>query len=1733
MENSLPLPTGVTIALNKVMPSANGSAGDPAIGFESDPSVGWYMDTEGNVVFTSGMDDTMLQNSNYTEFKKPIMFNEFEPDAINLVHKGILYKKPDDPGLWWLTEFGETNVAAGAAPPTMRMSQGTSAQPAFTFGSDCNSGLFLDSPGNVGVAAKGIEVVRFNKEMMKVFKPMEIMDSSVCNDPATPLTGYLYKKAGEPGLWWRSSDGEIDLTADLPASLQQPKGSAKIPTYTFLEDPDAGLYLIEPGRVGLSVNGSAKLEIKNSEIVADVPLRVPTGALSMPGITFSNNVKTGLFSTQSGHISMAAEGSKVFDVSQESVHTLVPLKVSSLVLANDVTTGLSGSKDHLDFNVGGKKKAFISQEGLHVSDILSLDKGLSMPHSTINEIDGSMSFISSGRTIMHLDPKGLHADVQVLAKSGTHIAPSYAFELAPNTGMFMEGGDLCLTGSSIKLKNKVELNGALQLPTGSLFTKPGQQGLYWQTSNGEVDLTIRGMSALPNKLELAPGGLSTPAYSFAGASTTGITLVNNALIQTVGGNAVISTDMQGMHLSGKFGIKDSSGAEVSLYKKPDSMDLFAKLPSSEEINLTNPITKYPIQVPAGKSIAFGGLLASATLDGIDLANSLKIKADAVQVNTKLEIKEQLQANASDSEHGVLYKEKGTQNLIWTAGGIHHNITKDLVDFKAQGNNDFKRPEFSFRNDLDTGLSKVEDNVVGLVAGGQLVLATAADQAMLYKPIAFVDTTSAPPAVPTEGKLYKKNGSKGLFWQTATDEIDLTQQQFPLVGPNGSAVNPTYAFQEAGYGLYKSGDMVGMTAGGQLVISARTGEAHVNGKLRITHDGQNGVVSIKNGNLYWNDTDLCDGMRYPIKAPDGDIAQPSYSFAGNTRLGITRVNDAITFVNHGSNIAQFTTVGMQTPMITTGKLNLDSNGVSGTLQQKGVDLVWKPTNGAEIVLGAPEDGFNGGIVGNDIDAPGFILNDYRMSVDNLNRFDISNNGQTVAKISSAGIQTNSVKMPVSTISDLNGIFTVEGAGGVIMRASENKIDFTADTIGIADGLLFKSGDSIIWQTDLGPVDLTDKTTTFPLKAPLSVLNNEVAYGYIGSNVGIAKDGNALVLKSENAYAVLEDDGYITSIGLNAGQICAADGLVIMANGIPTKLTKDKFETSGIIRGRKDAITFGYDAADYSVGISQINGSLGLVSGKATPTVLTDSSLNIKHRNLAFDDAILERRGSNLYWKVGSDEVHITKPHEEWYRETLTYTTAGNIRKGDIVCMDPAGSGKIYKGIGGLIQKVPTIASYTGNCKAMNVFDYDASNYVLAFTKVKLIGSRTHIVAVLLLMSKETQQIYKTYELVLTSNEYSTVGVLEDGYGKILQIDIDTYIIPFMKPGDNTVNIIKLRIPFSMTPEKSTLSVEMGVVCESMTAEYDNNNDCLVIVCHSSTTQNFAVALISAGRTNDSMTLGTVETMLSNLSVADINKQIHLVLVPGGTCVVSYGIMKMVFIISSHQGSITPGDAFMDYESIDCAGMFYDTNNGVIMTLEKTVSGSCYLQILDVLGIAIQKMTSKGFNNANIEPLGIAYNHLSGNYAILYATGGSAVPVYIQTFDFDGELIAMGLRYQDQNGIYEPTGPIKHEKNLFEIPGTKLFIYGYDPNILSTFEAGYHGNPSGYLGVANTDAAMGQICKVTVKGHIYYGDHLSTNWLGKKLYITDPAKNYPECLSTQSSHGVFFGTCLDSNRVLLGL
>jgi hypothetical protein len=86
----------------------------------------------------------------------------------------------------------------------------------------------------------------------------------------------------------------------------------------------------------------------------------------------------------------------------------------------------------------------------------------------------------------------------------------------------------------------------------------------------------------------------------------------------------------------------------------------------------------------------------------------------------------------------------------------------------------------------------------------------------------------------------------------------------------------------------------------------------------------------------------------------------------------------------------------------------------------------------------------------------------------------------------------------------------------------------------------------------------------------------------------------------------------------------------------------------------------------------------------------------------------------------------------------------------------------------------------------------------------------------------------------------------------------------------------------------------------------------------------------------------------------------------------------------------------------------------------------------------------------------------------------------------------------------------------------------------FEADYQGHPTAFIGVAESECKIGDECTVCIRGHMWKSPTpMSANWIGKKIYLVDPFKHFPENLSSNATNGVFFGTCLQQNIILVGL
>jgi hypothetical protein len=562
-----------------------------------------------------------------------------------------------------------------------------------------------------------------------------------------------------------------------------------------------------------------------------------------------------------------------------------------------------------------------------------------------------------------------------------------------------------------------------------------------------------------------------------------------------------------------------------------------------------------------------------------------------------------------------------------------------------------------------------------------------------------------------------------------------------------------------------------------------------------------------------------------------------------------------------------------------------------------------------------------------------------------------------------------------------------------------------------------------------------------------------------------------------------------------------------------------------------------AQDEGTGLKQLDsGVVGLVANNAVSMAVADDQIML-YKQLSINDSevsdpvvesdgrLYKKAGDNgLWWKTTTTEVDLTaeppkyitpqgdnllvktknssviinadgeilqKGNQPIYSQNIRFKTSMDISEGDLICMDLVENGRIVKGLGGKIERTGIMEESPLSC--VRVFDYDSDTFVLAYTQVSIASVKI----IICLVDKYDYTIRKTYNNQIVVNNIS--------FNDIIKVNGVNYTLVYLE--NDTIKLISMRDVFDADAVVLSNSVQTELTCDKICVKYDTY---YTIVYYNASAQEFRAMIL-----NDNLEQTIKDTVLCNVYVQNAGK-LHLLAVPGGSLVVAMGYIRFVILMSA--GYIRSGDPVIDYNSMECIDALYDQSSGVVMTMEKTISDSCYVQAWDISGLNLQKLASASFVGS-MTPIGISTNDVS--WAALYAIDDTA---YVHLFEFDGSELTIGLRYSCAGS--------KSPSSLFPVLGTNKFIFYM--NELTSFITNYQGIPSGYIGVATESAKEGDMCAVTIKGHIYYNKiKMPSGWIGKKLYITETDKLYPYYMSITRANGIFMGTCLDQYRIILGL
>ena len=309
------------------------------------------------------------------------------------------------------------------------------------------------------------------------------------------------------------------------------------------------------------------------------------------------------------------------------------------------------------------------------------------------------------------------------------------------------------------------------------------------------------------------------------------------------------------------------------------------------------------------------------------------------------------------------------------------------------------------------------------------------------------------------------------------------------------------------------------------------------------------------------------------------------------------------------------------------------------------------------------------------------------------------------------------------------------------------------------------------------------------------------------------------------------------------------------------------------------------------------------------------------------------------------------------------------------------------------------------------------------------------------------------------------------------------------------------------------IDLEYDIDQYAAVFDSNNGMFLAVGFDIENKNFTAVTISKSVEEQKIT-HSVKYNLLEMGVSLQQKKLTLLTVPGGTYIISYGAYKLPFMVASLT-DVVAGELYIDYQTNECPSMIYDTEKGQIVTFEKTITGSCYIQVLDILGTKLQKINTKMLSNDVVEPVQILEDGV-----IVYRNAANCD--VIRFFKHNGHL-------DFSTTIIEPFDG-ENATEILPLPVSKDFalISKGQVKLLPKLSE----NPAEFIGVVVNKSLMS--VSVMSRGHLLDVseiDDLPLEFIGRKLYLTNAKKDFPLNLSTDENKGVFVGKCIARNKILL--
>lgn len=455
----------------------SGSAGVAAMGFTGDPDTGLFSPGANIIGFTTNSTEQMRIDTSAVTASIP--FRGADGSAGSPTHS---FSSSTNTGMYIVStnlffSTGGTTQLGIVNAGQLQARDGSVGAPTFSFFNDTDTGFTRTNSNAIEVVMGGTSGFTFNKEgatsNYQLFANVPgIVTRPVYSNSGSSTTGIYFPSSSVGVTVGGSEKGRftstgLTVTGDTSVTgvVKTSDGTAAAPSHTFTSDPDSGLYsasannpTIAAGGVPIAIFTSDDIGNGFGGIVLDGSMGIAMGVgqimgagtndPTQPAIAVTSNTNSGGLTSPTGTtLGVVAAGAEVFQATANGIEVSASHKIlnvdgslgaPSYTFVNDTTSGIFR---------GSFPEVTIVAGGLDIADfrttMIRAHKNLQMNSNNINTV----SVIS--------------------VANGSNSAPSYTFDSAPATGMFLnDPNEISFTAGGVQVMDVGTSEGGLVMEGG-------------------------------------------------------------------------------------------------------------------------------------------------------------------------------------------------------------------------------------------------------------------------------------------------------------------------------------------------------------------------------------------------------------------------------------------------------------------------------------------------------------------------------------------------------------------------------------------------------------------------------------------------------------------------------------------------------------------------------------------------------------------------------------------------------------------------------------------------------------------------------------------------------------------------------------------------------------------------------------------------------------------------------------------------------------------------------------------------------------------------------------------------------------------------------------------------------------------------------------------------------------------------------------------------------------------